>query len=167
MGFLDVFNKDRMLEWPECGDVDLLLDVESRSLSGVGLGESFEMLRLIGRPGNDAPLRGGIFKYYRLGFTAAVTRGKIDHFIFIMIDEDGEGFEPGAVGVRLADGTDVEITQKTAPEDVKKFFGEPADSAAYDDFYELTYELKNLCLVFEFTQDGKLLGFDAYIDRPA
>jgi hypothetical protein len=166
MGFLDIFNKDRALEWPECVETDLLFDVETRSLGGVGLGESFEMLRMIGRPDNESPVQSGLFKYYRLGFLAGVIKGKIDHFSFIMIDEDGEGFESAVVGVRIAEGSEAEITEKTTPGDVKKIFGEPGGSTQYEDFYDLVYEMKDLSLVFEFTGEGRLIGFDAYAEKP-
>jgi hypothetical protein len=161
MGLLDLFEKDRTLDWPEAGDtMPLLFDVESRALNGIALGESFEMLRLMGRPGNPDPLRSSLFKYFGLGLVAALVRGKIDHFGFIMLDEDDEGFAPCRLSIRRRDGSEVEIDERSTAEQVRRHFGGPDGSESYGGYFEYVYEQPGLSLVFEFTGDGRLVGLD-------
>ena len=163
-GFFDFLFNDQTSDWNDCFRHPLSLNLYSKSVNNVALGDSYEKLRTLGRPDNRKPFKKNHFIYYRLGLEIFGTDGKIHSFYFNFRENEemleSNKDEAKSVSCELSivnkNGGHLLANKNTSPTEVERFFGAPTEKDDEDeDYLSLIYQVGEVCLDFEFGE-GKL-----------
>jgi len=163
--FFDFLFNDQTSGWNECFRVPLALNLYSKSVNGVVIGDIYEKLQTLGRPDNRKPFKKNHFIYYPLGLEIYGANGKIHGFDFIFrvgqealsLNENEAKYVSCELSIVNKNGGQLLVNKNTSPADVERFFGAPTEKDDEDeDYLSLIYQVGEVYLDFEFGK-GKLL----------
>ena len=133
----------------------LVLRFADNSLNRIKIGEPFQALKALGRPDNPSPVFHDQFHYHGSGLAISLLRGEIVDFDFNFRRTTGN-FMPARIAL-LGESGEIELSQATRIDDVRRFLPNPSFEEKYEDgSSELSYDNGRKHLNFCFDDAGRL-----------
>jgi hypothetical protein len=139
----------------------LELDLDTKSLSGVSLGEAFDRLEFLG-PAQKSKCGPGLWEFQSLGVVAEADAGRVGSLIIAPIPDETFGVEPYTGVVAIA-GRPAPITWISREQDVTRTFGKPTRRDEDPEETVLSYEINGRVeREIELTPEGRIKTIAIY-----
>jgi len=132
----------------------LELNLDSDSLSGVRLGDSFDHLGFLG-PARRSTSDPELWEFVLPGVLAEASDGRIESLFVVPIPDEHFGVEP-YTGTVTKGGQRVPIAQLEGVQEVVRAFGAPARQDADDEEMILFYDAGGVQRQIELTPQGRI-----------
>ncbi|MBW3655000.1 MAG: hypothetical protein KY444_02770 [Gemmatimonadetes bacterium] len=132
MSLLNWFRrKDPTEEWPPARAVPLRFDIDRGELNGIPFGAPMNALQALGRPSNPRAKRDYQWSYPSLGLEVAQdSSARVNFFTCVLQADENETdlsrypeFQPCRLSLRLADGTEFQVTPHTPRAEIEAVLG--------------------------------------------
>ncbi|MFQ3581302.1 MAG: hypothetical protein SNJ67_06120 [Chloracidobacterium sp.] len=147
--------------WSAARPLPLTLRIPDGRLNDlIALGDSYQVLSLLGRPSNPHPYDIERFEYPTLGLVVEGGGGNIEYFEFIVQPETFDrNVTPAQVTLCLADGRRFLLDGQTDEAVIAEHLGPPTERDADEEEIIVHYRLEGRSLEWEFTAHGKAKRF--------
>ncbi len=144
------FSTDPSDSWNPEICLNLLFDLENRRLNGIGFGESYNSLKVFGKPTNEKPLYNRVFNFQSLGLLFEIDeRENLDFFSLVFQNEEHENFYSSKASLKFPNSREFQITRETTNSEISANFGDPKEIDRDDEEIVLFYYLFDLNIEFE------------------
>jgi hypothetical protein len=156
MGFLDdLFNRNPTKDWRAEQHLELLLDMDSETFCGIGIGDDARRLSKLGPAEDAAAARNGWYRYPAHGFDITTEQGRVVEFQ-LRFDPD----ETYGGHVRI-NGNELPLEGDITEAVILKAAGTPTERIVDDDpdgdqEITLRYTRTRADWQFELNEEGKL-----------